>query len=265
MRPPVVIGQRINPSGRPAFIAELRAGDYRTVLREARAQAAAGAGMLDLNVGEGPRDEARAMAEAVRAVQDCVDLPLCIDSRHPEVLKAGLDACSGSPILNSVDGTRRSLRSLLPLAARRGTGVIALTFDERGIPPDAEGRLEIAERILEEAVAAGIPRGDVLVDCLAQPGSGKVALEALGRVRLELGARTVLGISNVSYGMRRGRGKADAAFLSEALERGLDACIADPLSGPVQAALATWRAARRPGGAVRRPSGRPSRSRSRPR
>lgn len=234
---PLVIGQRINPSGRPGFIAELRRGSLRSVLREAKAQEKAGADILDLNVGEGPASEADLMRKAVLAVQEAVDLPLAIDSRSPEALEAGLAACRRKPVLNSVNGTRQSLKEILPLARRFGTSMIALTMDEKGIPKTARGRLEIARRILK---AAGIPREDVLVDCVAMPALLKEydpeeTWKALALVR-KLGVRTVLGISNASFGLTD-RGKRDAAFLAEALRRGLDCCILDPLSRPVRQVL----------------------------
>ncbi len=221
-----VIGQRINPSGRPRFQAELARGSLATVLKEAGAQSRAGADALDVNVGEGPKDEAAMMAKALRAIRKKVGLPLWVDSRHPEVLRAGLRACRRGDFLNSVSEHPEFL-ALLPAASRKGMGVVVHAAGK-----SVRERMQSVRRVAAAALKAGIPRERLLVDCLAMPrvlgpGVNRTTLAMIGALRKE-GLASLLALSNVSYGRKR-RARVEAAFLKEAQRRGLDACILDPL------------------------------------
>lgn len=230
---PVVIGERINPTGRKVLRRDIATGAMVQVRRDARAQVAAGAAMLDVNVGVPGVDEPEAMRGAVLAVQEVVPgAPLSIDSSTPAALEAGLKACVGKALINSVSGERERLERVLPLAKRYGAAVIALALDDEGIPPTAEGRVRVAERVLREAEALGLPREDLFIDCLcmavgADQASARETLAAIERVREELGLRTVLGLSNISFGMPN-RALLNSVFLAMALERGMDAVIANP-------------------------------------
>ena len=215
----LVIGQRINPSGRAGFQAELARGSLSTVLKEALAQTRAGADALDVNVGEGAKDEAAMMGKALRAIRKKVDLPLWVDSRHPAVLRAGVRACRTGDFLNSIRDEPGFLR-LLPLAAKRGMGIVI------------QGRMASVRRVVSAARKAGIPLERIFVDCQAMPfvlgdGINRRTLAMIGVLRKER-LSSLLALSNVSYG-RKGRGRVEKAFLKEARHRGLDACILDPL------------------------------------
>lgn len=230
---PVVIGERLNPTARKRLAEAVREGDFAVYRDEARAQVAAGAQVLDLNVGVPGVDEAGAMRAAVAAVQQAVTVPLSIDSAAGAALAAGLEAFHGRALLNSVNGKEAVLAEVLPVARRYGAAVLGLTLDERGIPPRAEDRLEVARRIVAAAEAAGFDREDVLLDCLvlaagAQQAEVGETLRAVRLVREELGVGTVLGVSNVSHGLP-GRPALNNAFLAMALSAGLDAAIANPL------------------------------------
>ncbi|BDG61030.1 homocysteine S-methyltransferase family protein [Caldinitratiruptor microaerophilus] len=230
---PMVIGERINPTGRKKLSAELRAGRLAMVREDARAQVAAGAVMLDVNVGVPGIDEAAAMAAAVRAVQEVADVPLSIDSPGPEVLEAGLKAFVGKALVNSFSGEPERLEKVLPIARRWGAGVIGLTLDEKGIPATASQRLAVARRLVDHALAAGVPRQDIVIDVLtltagAQQAGAKETLRAIRLVKEELGVRTSLGLSNISFGLPN-RGFLNAVYLAMALGEGLDMVITNPL------------------------------------
>ena len=221
----LVIGQRINPSGRPAFCAELARGSLRTVLREALAQARAGADALDVNVGEGAKDEAAIMGRALRAIRKKIGLPLWPDSRHPQVLRAALEACRAGDVLNSIS-EHPDFLALLPAASRRGMGVVV-----HAAGGTVRERMRSVRRVAAAARGAGIPRERMWVDCLAMPfllGSSvnRTTLAMIGALR-KAGLPSLLALSNVSYG-KPGRGKVEAVFLEEVQRRGLDACILDP-------------------------------------
>ncbi|GEM_PF-6404021 len=228
----LVIGQRINPSGRPSFCAELARGSLATVLREALEQARAGADALDVNVGEGAKDEATTLIRAVSAIRRRLDLPLWLDSRHPAVLKAALESARAGDVLNSINATAFSLK-LLPLAALRSVGVV--------VQPSGgvlRARMVSALRIISAGRRAGIPLERFWVDCLAMPfvsgaEANRIALDMIPTLR-KAGLKSLLALSNVSFSMA-GRGKVEAAFLKEAGRRGLDACILDPLRREVRA------------------------------
>ena len=224
-RPTVLIGERINPTGKKRLAEALRAGDLSVVREEATAQVAAGADILDVNVGATGVDEVAMLPLAVKAVTEVVDVPLCIDSRKIDALKAALEVCPGRPIVNSVTGEEVSLQSVLPVVKERGLPVIGLTLDEKGIPAEAEARVAIAHRIVERAEALGIPREDVIIDCLtlslgANVQAGLATLEATRRVRDELGVNQTQGASNISHGLPS-RPVLNGAYLALAVEAGL--------------------------------------------
>ncbi len=233
-RPVVVIGERINPTGRSGLADSLRRGDMAVVRRDGLAQAAAGAGILDLNVSVLGADQPALMAAAVGALQEATDLPLCIDSPDPAVLAAGLAAYLGKALVNSVNGEERALAAVLPLVKEHGAAVIALTMDDQGIPATAAARLRVAEAILERAAAQGIAPEDVIFDPLAMAvgadsGAARVTLETIRLIRERLGANMTLGVSNVSHGLPA-RPELNAAFVALAIARGVTCPIANPLA-----------------------------------
>ncbi len=241
----LVVGERINPTGKKRFQQALREGDMDYILRQAVEQQEAGADILDINVGLPGLDEAALMARVVRAVQSVCELPLQIDSSDPAAVEAGLRACSGRAIVNSVNGDEESLKALLPLCKKYGAAVVGLCLDKKGVPQNARERLAIARRILAAAEAAGIPRQDVFIDCLtltvsAQPEQAAETLKALETVHRELGLRTVLGVSNISYGLPA-REQVTVSFLTQALYAGLDLPIVNPNQKPVLDAVVSYR------------------------
>ena len=224
-RPTVLIGERINPTGKKRLAEALRAGDLSVVREEALAQIAAGADILDVNVGATGVDEEAMLPRAVEMVAETVNVPLCLDSRKIEALAAALAVCPGRPIVNSVTGEEASLEQVLPLVKQYGVPVIGLTLDEKGIPADAEARVEIAHRIVERAEAIGIPREDVIIDCLtlslgANVKAGLGTLEATRRVKAELSVNQTQGASNISHGLPN-RPVLTGAYLGMAIEAGL--------------------------------------------
>ena len=224
-RPTVLIGERLNPTGKAKLAAALQAGDMKVVQAEALAQVQAGADVLDVNVGVPGVDEVSLLPRAVQAVMEVVDVPLCLDSHNVKALEAALKVYRGKPLVNSVNGEERSMSDLLPLIKERGAVVIGLTMDEKGIPGDAEGRLEIARRIVQRAGALGIPREDVVIDCLAMAigvdsQAGMVTLETIRRVKAELGVNMTFGGSNISFGMPD-RPLLNGAFMAMAIAAGI--------------------------------------------
>jgi 5-methyltetrahydrofolate--homocysteine methyltransferase len=205
-QPTVLIGERINPTGKKKLAESLKAGDLEVVRREALAQTQAGADIIDVNVGTFGVDEVALLPRAVQAVMETVDTPLCLDSSNPDALEAALKVYKGKPLVNSVSGEEHSLKRVLPLIKKHGAAVIGLVQDDDGIPKDAEGRVRAARKIVERAEAAGIPREDVVIDCLAfavgaEPTSGAAVIEAIRRIRAELGVNMTLGASNISFGL----------------------------------------------------------------
>ncbi|MBM3154965.1 MAG: pterin-binding protein [Chloroflexi bacterium] len=230
-RPTVLIGERINPAGKKKLAEALVAGNMDIVCAEAIAQAQAGADIIDVNVGTFGVDEVFLLPKAVQVVMEAVDLPLCIDSAKPEALDAALRIYKGKALVNSVTGEERSLQAVLPLVKRYGAAVVGLVQDDRGVPRDAEGRVAIARKILEKAEAAGIPRQDVVIDCLAtavgaDAASGLAAVEAIRRVKSELGVNVTLGASNISFGLPD-RELLNNAFLAMVVAAGATALIVD--------------------------------------
>ena len=229
--PTVLIGERINPSGRKRLAAALLAGDMSIVESEARAQVAAGADIIDINVGAAGVDEERILPLAVQTAMAATDVPLSIDTTNPAALRAALAVYRGKALVNSVNGEESSLARVLPLVKEYGAAVIGLTMDGEGIPGDPVRRLKIAERIVARAEALGIPREDVVIDCLAltvgaDQQAARVTLEAIRLVAQELGVNQSLGVSNVSFGLPE-RETINLAFLAMAIAGGVTCPIVD--------------------------------------
>jgi len=240
-RPLVIIGERINPTGRKMLAQALEAGNLDLVKSEAVKQTAEGAEILDVNVGVSGIDEPEMLRRAVQAAQAVTDVPLCIDSALPEALAAGLEAYQGKALVNSVNGEEHKLARVLPLVKAHGAAVIGLTMDDQGIPTSAEKRLEIARRIVDRAEQAGIPREDIIIDPLAMAISaddqaGWETLRALQLIRDELGVNQTLGLSNISFGLPE-RTAINAVFLSMAVLSGLTCPIADPTVWEIRRAV----------------------------
>ncbi|MBR6243044.1 MAG: homocysteine S-methyltransferase family protein [Ruminococcus sp.] len=229
---PRVIGERINPTGKKRFKEALLAHDVDYILGQAVEQIHAGAEILDVNVGLPGIDEKEMMVTAVKAIQGVCDTPLQLDSTIPEVLEAGLRVYNGKPIVNSVNGEDESLENILPIVKKYGASVVGLTLDKGGIPKTADGRFAIAKKILDRAMSYGIPKEDVFIDCLTLTASAEQdgvmeTLNALHRVRTELGLQTVLGVSNISFGLPN-RELITRTFLTMALHSGLTLPIINP-------------------------------------
>ncbi len=231
--PTVIIGERINPTGRKVFSAELQAGDLSRVPRDAQAQAEAGARVLDVNVGAASVDEVALLPRAVELAQQAVDLPICIDSANPEALRAALAVAQGRALVNSVNGERAKLDAVLPVVADYGAAVIALVMDDSGIPETPEKRLRVAEAILEAARQHGIAPQDVLLDPLvlaigADHLAGAVTAETARLIRCELGCNMTAGASNASHGMPE-RELLNTVWLALLIQAGVNAPICNPL------------------------------------
>jgi len=230
-RPTVLIGERINPTGKKKLAESLQTGNLEIVRQDALAQVQAGADILDVNVGTTGVDEVTLLPQAVQAVMDTVDVPLCLDSANPEALEAALKVYKGKPLINSVTGEDHSLASVLPLVKKYGAAVIGLVQDEGGVPSSSERRVTIAHKIVERAAAMGIPVEDIIIDCLALTVSadtkaGLVTLETARKVRSELGVNMTLGASNFSFGLPD-RQLASNTFLSMAIVAGVTCPIVD--------------------------------------
>ena len=242
----IIIGERINPTGKKKLKAALSEGDVAYVLREAVSQAEAGAHVLDVNVGVPGLDEPALLDSTIQAVQSVTALPLQIDTSDPKALERALRHYNGKALVNSVNGKEESMSSVLPLVAKYGGAVVALTLDENGIPPTAEGRLAIAKRIIARGAEYGLKPSDFVVDVLclavsADANSANVILEALRRVRDELGCCTCLGVSNISFGLPA-RPLLNASFYTMALGAGLSAGIINPLASDMMTAYRAYRA-----------------------
>lgn len=235
-RPTVILGERINPTGKKKLAAALAAGDLEIVRQEALAQVEAGADILDVNVGAAGVDEVDLLPEAVKLVLETVEVPVCIDTPNGEALEAALIAHQelnpdGRVLVNSVNGEEDSLARVLPLVAKYGTAVIGLCMDDDGIPDTPEKRLEVARKIIERAGEHGIAPEDFLIDCLAltvgaDAQAAWTTLEAMRLVKEELGVNLALGASNVSFGLPD-RETINGVFLAMAIERGLNCPIVD--------------------------------------
>ena len=241
----VIIGERLNPTGKKALQAALRARDMDHVLKEAIRQQDQGAHILDVNMGLPDIDEPEMLRKAVIEIQSVVDLPLQLDSSDSNALEKAARVYNGKPLINSVNGKKESLQKILPIAKKYGAAVLGLTLDDEGIPHTAEGRVKIARTIMEEAQKIGIPKEDVLIDCLvmtvsAQQDQAAETLKAVRMVREELGLKTVLGVSNVSFGLPS-RPIINRTMLAMALMQGLDAPIMNPGDEGMRETIAAFR------------------------
>ncbi len=240
-RPFVIIGERINPTGRKMLAAEMKAGDYSRVEADALAQVAAGAHMLDVNAGIPLADEPAILAETVQLVQALVDVPLSIDSSIVEALQAGLEVYEGKALVNSVTGEDEQMERVLPLVAKYGAAVVAITNDETGISEDPDVRFEVARKIVNRAADHGISKSDIVVDPLVMPigamaSAGRQVMSLVRRLREELGVNTTCGASNVSFGLPNRHG-INAAFLTMAIASGLTSAITNPLEKEIVEAV----------------------------
>lgn len=241
-----VIGERINPTGKTLFKESLMEGNMDYILKEAIAQVEAGADILDVNVGLPGIDEADIMERAVREIQSIIDVPLQIDSNKPSVIEKALRAYNGKAIVNSVNGDEDSMNSIFPLVKKYGAAVIGLTLDHKGLPETVEDRIEIAKRILKKASEYGVPKEDVYIDCLtltaaAQQKDVMDTVKALSIIKEELKVNTVLGISNVSFGLPN-RGLLNRTFLSGCLMNGLTLPIINPLDEEIMDTIRAYKA-----------------------
>jgi 5-methyltetrahydrofolate--homocysteine methyltransferase len=264
-RPFVIIGERINPTNRARLAAEMAAGDFARVRDEALAQVQAGARVLDVNAGIPLADEPAILAQAIRVIQEAVDVPLSIDSSVIKALEAGLAAYRGKPLVNSVTGESDRLEVVLPLVKQYGAAVIGVANDESGISEDPEVRFAVARKIVARAEAFGIPREDVMIDPLAMPigavaAAGTSLFRLVRRIREELGVNTVCGASNISFGLPD-RVTLNGAFLAMAIGAGMTCAITNPLEESIRKLIlaadvmmahdencAAWLAAQRTGG-----------------
>lgn len=240
-QPFVIIGERINPTGRKILAEEMKVGDYSRVEADALAQVAAGAQMLDVNAGIPLADEPRILAEAIRLVQSITDAPLSIDSSIIEALEAGLAVYQGKALVNSVTGEDEVLERVLPLVAKYGASVVAISNDETGISEDPDERFAVAKKIVERAADYGIHYSDVIVDPLVMPigainTAGLQVMHVVRRLREELKVNTTCGASNVSFGLPNRNG-INSAFLTMAMGAGMTSAITSPLHPEVMAAV----------------------------
>jgi len=232
-QPFCIIGERINPTGRKKLAAEMAAGDFSTVERDALAQVEAGAHMLDVNAGIPLADEPAILAETIKLVQSLTDVPLSIDSSIVAALESGLSVYQGKALVNSVTGEEERLEEVLPLIAKYGAAVVAISNDETGISEDPDVRFAVAKKIVERAADHGIPKEDVVVDPLVMPigamgTAGRQVFALVRRLREELGVNTTCGASNISFGLPNRHG-LNAAFLAMAASSGMTSAIMNPL------------------------------------
>lgn len=240
-QPTVIIGERINPTGRKAVLEALKAGNFDLVRQDAIAQVAAGAAVLDVNAGVPGADEPALLQQVIRTVMEVADVPLCIDTADPQALEAALSAYRGKALINSCNGEERALKTVLPLAKEHGAAVIGLCMDDNGIPATPEERLAVAAKIIERAGRLGIPPQDVIVDPLAltmgaDSNAGRIALETIKLLVAELGVNITMGASNISFGMPD-RKYINSTFVAMAIQAGLTCPITNPLVPEVAIAI----------------------------
>ena len=239
--PFVVIGERINPTGRKLLAEEMKAGNLDRVIKDAIAQVEAGAQMLDVNAGVPLADEPGILAESIQLVQSVTDVPLCIDSSIIEALEAGLSVYQGKALLNSVTGEEERLEIILPMVKKHGAAVIGISNDDSGISEDINVRYEVAKKIVERAIDHGIPKEDVVIDPLVMPigainQAGKQVLELVKRLREELKVNTTCGASNLSFGLPNRHG-LNATFLPMAISSGMPCAITNPMDKEIMQAV----------------------------
>ena len=229
--PTVLIGERINPAGKKYLGEALKSGDMEVIRKEALEQVAAGADIIDINVSMFGVDEVKLLPQVVKIVTETVDVPVCIDSNDTDALSATLKVCPGKPLVNSVTGEKHSLEMVLPLIKEYGCPVVGLVQDDEGLPRNADRRIAIAHKIVEQAEKTGIPRENLVIDCLAfavgaDPTAGKVTIETIRRIKEELGVNMTLGASNVSFGMPD-RDSINSSFVAMAITAGATCLIVD--------------------------------------
>ena len=240
-QPFIVIGERINPTGRKLLAEEMKNEDYSRVQADALAQLAAGAQVLDVNAGIPLADEPAILAECIKLLQSVTDVPLCIDSSIVEALEAGLEVYEGKPLLNSVTGEEERLERVLPLVKKYGCAVVAISNDDTGISEDPNVRFDVAKKIVERAADHGIPASDVVVDPLVMPigainSAGRQVMDIVKRLRKELKVNTTCGASNLSFGLPNRNG-LNAAFIPMAIAAGMTSAITNPLHGELMQAV----------------------------
>jgi 5-methyltetrahydrofolate--homocysteine methyltransferase len=240
-RPFVLIGERINPTGRRLLAEEMKNGDFSRVETDAISQVGAGAQMLDVNAGIPLADEPALLARAVELVQSLTDVPLSIDSSIVAALESGLLAYRGKALVNSVTGEEERLEQVLPLVAKHGAAVVAISNDETGISEDPDVRFEVAKKIVDRAADHGIPREDIVVDPLVMPigaiaTAGRQVFHLIRRLRDELGVNTTCGASNISFGLPN-RAGINAAFLAMAIAAGMTSAITNPLEPEIRQSI----------------------------
>ena len=245
-RKPLIIGERINPTGKSKFKQALREHDMEYIYKEGLAQEEKGAQILDVNVGLPEIDEPRLMEEAVTGIQAIIDLPLQIDTSDTAAMERGLRYYNGKPMLNSVNGKKESMESVFPIAKKYGAVLVCLCLDESGIPETVEGRLRVAEKLVKTAAEYGIPKKNLVIDALVLTIStgqdnANVTLETMRRIRYEMGLHTVLGVSNISFGLPE-RSRINTAFFTMAMNNGLSAGIVNPSSEPMMSAYYSFNA-----------------------
>ena len=232
-QPFVIIGERINPTGRKLLAEEMKAGNLERVREDALSQVAAGAQMLDVNAGVPLADEPKILADSIKLIQDITDVPLCIDSSIVEALKRGLEAYEGKALLNSVTGEEERLETVMPLVKKFGCAVIGISNDDSGISEDINVRFDVAKKIVERAMDHGIPKEDVIIDPLVMPvgainDAGRQVLELIKKLQNELGVNTTCGASNLSFGLPNRHG-LNTAFIAMAIASGMPCAITNPL------------------------------------
>jgi 5-methyltetrahydrofolate--homocysteine methyltransferase len=240
-RPFTIIGERINPTGRKLLAAEMSAGNYDRVRKDALAQVEAGAHMLDVNAGIPLADEPAILAQAIKVIQSITEVPLSIDSSIVAALQSGLEAYQGKALLNSVTGEEERLEAVLPLVKKHGAAVIGISNDETGISEDPDVRFAVARKIVERAMDYGIPKEDVMIDPLVMPigamrYAGRQVFHILRRIRTELGVNTCCGASNVSFGLPK-RPPLNGAFLAMMIANGLTSAITNPIEMEIKQAI----------------------------
>ena len=239
-KPTIIIGERINPTGRKKVLAALKEGNFDLVKHDALRQVAAGAAILDINAGVPGADEVLLLPQVMKVAMAAVDVPLCIDTANPQALAAALELYEGKALVNSVNGEKKSLDSILPLVKEHGTAVIGLCMGDDGIPPTPQDRLRVAASIIERAAQMGIPPEDIVIDPLiltlgADSQAGRISLETIALIVKEFGVNITMGSSNVSFGLPD-RKYLNAAFLTMAIQAGLTCPITNPLVMEIQAA-----------------------------
>ena len=240
-KPTIMIGERINPTGRKVVLKALEEGNFEMVRKDAIAQVEAGAAVLDVNAGVPGVDEVALLPQVMREVMSAVDVPLCLDTANPQALEAGLKLYDGKALINSVNGEEASLEAVLPLAKEFGAAVIGLCMDDDGIPATPEERVAIAAKIIERAGKQGIPVEDVIIDPLAMTmgadhKAGWVTLETIKLVNREFGINITMGASNISFGLPD-RKFINATFIAMAIQAGLTCPITNPLVAEISAAV----------------------------